>query len=66
MNAGVVLTFFSLMERSFGDFFKRKHSLLAIKMKARTVVGRWRRACYVTPGRYVIPDLSYYWEGGRE
>ena len=31
--------------------------LQAIKIKARTVVGRGRRA------RYVTPDLSYYWEG---
>ena len=34
--------------------------LLAIKVKARTVMwGGGRRA------RYVTPDLSYYWEGGR-
>ena len=29
-------------------------------MKALTVVGRGRRA------RYVTPDLSYYWEGEGE
>ena len=28
-------------------------------MKARTVVGRGRRA------RYETPDLRYYWEGGE-
>ena len=30
-------------------------------MKARTVVGRGEERA-----RYVTPDLSYYWEGGRE
>ena len=29
-------------------------------MEARTVVGRGKG------GRYVTPDLSYYWEGARE
>ena len=30
-----------------------------MKTKACTVVGKGGRA------RYVTPDLSYYWEGGR-
>ena len=37
-------------------------SLLEIKMKARTVVGRGERGPY----RYETQVLSYYWEGGRE
>ena len=41
---------------------KMLNYFLAIKMKSRTVVGRGEEG----PLPYVIPDLSYYWEGPRE
>ena len=36
--------------------------ILAIKIKAHTVVGAGEKSLLSGPG----PDLHYYWEGGRE
>ena len=52
--------FWATIRRERVDEGRKCCFFLAIKMKGRTVVGRGRRA------RYVTPDLSYYWEGRRE